>query len=83
MRFDCLAQFSVLIPILSLAAHFGRPVGPIQLCCVQTTGIQEYSLQLAACTPGVLLASRFEWHASRVAHPAIPHRRLCSLAGIY
>ena len=48
--FDYAAQFEVAQPILSLAA-LPPAGGVVQLCTIQTTAIQQYSLHPATCRP--------------------------------
>jgi hypothetical protein len=55
LRFDYAARFGVALPILSFAAHW-NPVGGeqgdtplVELTCVQTSAIQQYSLDPRLC----------------------------------
>ena len=55
LRFDYAARFGVALPILSFAAHW-NPVGDeqgdtplVELTCVQTSAIQQYSLDPRLC----------------------------------
>lgn len=55
-RFDYLAEFSVTMPILSLTATSENVLdgdGIVQVYCVQTQAIQQYSLELSQCFPPV------------------------------
>lgn len=55
-RFDYLAEFSVAMPILSLTATSESVFdgeGILQVYCVQTQAIQQYSLDLSQCLPPV------------------------------
>ena len=71
--FDYAAQFEVAQPILSLAA-LPAAGGVVQLCTIQTTAIQQYSLHPATCRPpdgsdftgvkSVLLWTSLVWHCA-------------------
>ena len=53
-RFDYVARFVVAVPILSFQALWtpeAEPPGMVELSCVQTTAIQQYSLDPGACCP--------------------------------
>lgn len=53
MRFDHAAQFGVAVPILSFTALWAPDAEPpaVELNCVQTTAVQQYSLDPEACRP--------------------------------
>eukprot|EP00245_Coleochaete_scutata_P002710 TRINITY_DN1372_c0_g2_i1.p1 TRINITY_DN1372_c0_g2~~TRINITY_DN1372_c0_g2_i1.p1 ORF type:complete len:729 (+),score=123.93 TRINITY_DN1372_c0_g2_i1:189-2375(+) len=55
-RMDYLAEFSVTMPILSFTASGDTVIrdtseGTVQIFCVQTRAIQQYSLDLSQCLP--------------------------------
>ena len=53
-QMNYLAEFSVTIPILSLTVKEQREVGQgaaVQIYCVQTAAIQQYSLLVSQCLP--------------------------------
>lgn len=67
LRFDYLARFSVSYPILSVTALQtvpGSSAEPIQLYCVQTEAIQQYTVHPSMCKPSAVTA----------AAPALQHR---------
>ncbi|KAH7435538.1 hypothetical protein KP509_06G068900 [Ceratopteris richardii] len=58
-RMDYLAEFLVMMPILSITATSENAFdgeGVVQLYCVQTEAIQQYSLDLKLCVPSMEIA---------------------------